>query len=144
MAARLTPSACRAGRAILGWSTKDLAQEAQVSPATIHLLEAGRPFHQATAQRIIVAFGRRGVEITNGRGAGARRVFEQMYPHEVEGEWRVLVKWAHGDPVELLRLDAARRLANEAQQRGYELLASALTAEVHRAERYARDARSST
>ena len=72
MSARLTGAACRAARAILRWSVRDLAREAGVSPTTVNLLEAERPFRAATALKIVDAFQRHRVEITNGVGTGAR------------------------------------------------------------------------
>jgi transcriptional regulator with XRE-family HTH domain len=72
MAANLTGSACRAARALLKWSTRALAQIAGVSPATVNQLEADRPYRDGTAAKIIAAFARSGVEITNGAGTGAR------------------------------------------------------------------------
>jgi DNA-binding XRE family transcriptional regulator len=69
---KLTGAACRAGRAILKWSTRDLAKAAGVSPATVNLLEADRPYRAGTAEKIIAAFAAHSVEITNGDGTGAR------------------------------------------------------------------------
>ena len=100
MTAKLTGAACRAGRALLKWSTRDLAREADASPATINLLEADRPYRAGTADKIVDAFNRHGVEITNGRGTGARMVFVEIRPHQRDsGEWCVLVKLAAGDPI---------------------------------------------
>jgi len=108
MTAKLTGAACRAGRALLKWSTRDLAREANASPATINLLEADRPYRAGTADRIVEAFNRHGVEITNGHGTGARMVFVEIRPHEREpGEWCVLVKLSPGDPTLLLPLHRA-------------------------------------
>lgn len=68
----LTPEACRAARALLGWGVRDLAREAGISPNTVHLVEKGSPFRADTATKITDALGRFNVEITNGDGTGAR------------------------------------------------------------------------
>jgi len=68
----LTPAACRAARALLNWKSADLMREAQVGPNTIVKLEAGKGVRASTALKIVEAFGRYGVEITNGDGTGAR------------------------------------------------------------------------
>lgn len=70
--AKLTPEACRAGRALLKWGVRDLASEAGISQATVVAYEAGRPHMSSTADAILTAFNARGVEITNGDGTGAR------------------------------------------------------------------------
>jgi len=72
MPARLTGAACRAARGILKWSVRDLAREAGVSPTTVNMLEADRPYREGTAEKITAAFERHRVEITNGDGTGAR------------------------------------------------------------------------
>lgn len=75
MTAKLTGAACRAARAILKWSVRDLAREAGISPTTVNLLEADRPYRAATAAKIVEALARHQVEITNGEGTGARLRF---------------------------------------------------------------------
>ena len=70
--AKLTAAACRAGRALLQWGVRDLAEAADLSKTTINLLENGAGFKEETAEKIIAAFARHGVEITNGEGTGAR------------------------------------------------------------------------
>ncbi len=72
MAAKLTPAACRAARGILKWSVRDLGREAGISPTTVNLLEADRPYRAGTAEKIVQAFAEHDVEITNGDGTGAR------------------------------------------------------------------------
>lgn len=72
MTAKLTGAACRAARGILKWSVRDLAREASISPTTVNLLEADRPYRDATAEKITQAFVEHDVEITNGAGTGAR------------------------------------------------------------------------
>ncbi len=69
----LTPAACRAARALLGWSIADLVREAGTSPNSVSRFErAGGPIRPATALKIVAAFHGAGVEITNGDGTGAR------------------------------------------------------------------------
>ena len=71
----LTPSQCRAARALLNWSQQELADRSQVGIVTIRQLEAGahepRP---ATVQVVRQALERAGVEFIdeNGGGAGVR------------------------------------------------------------------------
>jgi len=59
----VTPQACRAGRAILKWSMRDLAEHSGVAWTTINRLEGGKPGRDATAVKIIAAFEAHGVEL---------------------------------------------------------------------------------
>lgn len=68
----LTPQACRAARALLGWAISDLVREAGTSPNAISRLENGGSVRSATALKIVTTFARHGVEITNGDGTGVR------------------------------------------------------------------------
>ena len=68
----LTPAACRAARALLGWSAKDLVREAGVSARTVSAVETGRAFGVEAEKKIKAAFSQRDVEITNEGGTGAR------------------------------------------------------------------------
>jgi transcriptional regulator with XRE-family HTH domain len=70
--AKLTPEACRAGRALLGWSMHQLRQESGLSISAVQQVESGGEFFRATEEKIVAAFARHGVEITNGDGTGAR------------------------------------------------------------------------
>lgn len=70
--AKLTGAACRAGRALLKWSMRDLVAAAGVSLPTVLKLENDGAVAQDTADKITAAFDRSGVEITNGDGTGAR------------------------------------------------------------------------
>lgn len=74
--AKLTPEACRAARALLRWGVRDLAREAGVGVATVAAFEAdeGRELRAGTLDKMSEAFARHDVEITNGRGTGARLV----------------------------------------------------------------------
>jgi transcriptional regulator with XRE-family HTH domain len=70
--AELTPEACKAARALLGWGVRDLASMADVGVVTISRLEAGDPIGDKTKDKIKAAFAKANVEITNGEGTGAR------------------------------------------------------------------------
>ena len=72
MSAKLTAAACRAGRALLRWTVRDLMREAQVSPNTVTSLEGGGTVRPETEAKILSAFERHRVQITNGNGTGAR------------------------------------------------------------------------
>ncbi len=61
----LTPEASRAGRALLNWSLKDLAERSGVSFTTISQMENGRSPYLSTVAKIIAAFEAEGVEIVN-------------------------------------------------------------------------------
>ena len=69
---RLKPEACRAARAILRWSTEDLARESKVAGTTINRLENGLPSRASTEAKLISLFAQHGVEILNGDAPGAR------------------------------------------------------------------------
>ena len=69
----LTPGACRAARALLGWSIGDLVREAGTSPNSVVRFEGDKgPIRAGTALKIIQAFEAAGVEILNGDAPGAR------------------------------------------------------------------------
>ena len=74
MAADLTPEACRAARAILKWSVRDLAANAGIAFSTVHLLERGENVRDDSKAKMVAAFAAHRVEITNGNGTGARLV----------------------------------------------------------------------
>lgn len=80
MAARLTPQACRAARAILNWTTADLAREAEVSSTTVNNAEKGKPIRPSSEAAIIAALAKHNVEITNGDGTGARLRYVESEP----------------------------------------------------------------
>lgn len=75
--AKLTGAACRAARALLKWSMRDLAEESGVSLPTILKAENDGAISADTEARLSNAFARHGVEITNGDGTGARLVNRQ-------------------------------------------------------------------
>lgn len=68
----LSPESLRAARALLKWSTLDLAEASGVAPMTINGIENGRPFRASTARTLIETFAAHGVEILNGDAPGAR------------------------------------------------------------------------
>jgi transcriptional regulator with XRE-family HTH domain len=70
--AKLTPEACRAARALLGWGVRDLAEHSGVNYVTITRFENGTTSRESTEARLVAAFEAHGVEITNGTGTGAR------------------------------------------------------------------------
>ncbi|MBJ7410833.1 MAG: helix-turn-helix transcriptional regulator [Phenylobacterium sp.] len=69
----LTPAACRAARALLGWTIDDLVKAARTSPNSVSRFERGDgPIRPTTAVQIVQAFAASGVEILNGDGTGVR------------------------------------------------------------------------
>lgn len=68
----LTPEACRAARALLGWGVRDLAAKVGLGFDSISAFENGRPLRAANADKIVAAFDAAGVEILNGDAPGAR------------------------------------------------------------------------
>lgn len=70
--APLSAPACRAARALLGWSQADLVTKAGVSPNTVAKVEAGEEVRASTAARLMAAFEAAGVELLNGGSPGAR------------------------------------------------------------------------
>jgi DNA-binding MarR family transcriptional regulator/DNA-binding XRE family transcriptional regulator len=59
----LTPAACRAARALLKWTTRDLARVSGVAFTTINKLERGMPVREATARKLIDGFAASGVAV---------------------------------------------------------------------------------
>lgn len=77
----VTPEACRAGRAILKWSMRDLAERSGVAWTTINRLEAGVGARDATAAKITAAFQAEGVElVTDENRTGA--LIERKAAHD--------------------------------------------------------------
>ena len=73
----ITPGQIRAGRALIGWSARELAEQAEVSLNTVQRLELGRvPVKAAsveTIEKIIGALRRAGVVLLDdGRGVTIR------------------------------------------------------------------------
>jgi transcriptional regulator with XRE-family HTH domain len=72
MAAKLTPQAMRAARALLGLTIQQIAPRLGVSPTTLNQVEKGEAVRASTEGRIVAGLDTLGVEITNGNGTGAR------------------------------------------------------------------------
>ncbi len=73
MTDQLSTVACRAARAILRWSAKDLCRAAGVSATTVSRLEAGDGIGPEPTARITSAFAKAGVELLGDGRPGARR-----------------------------------------------------------------------
>ena len=72
----LLPEQCRAARALLGWTQRQLAEAAEVGLSTVATLEVGTAnTTRANLRAIRAALERAGVEIidANGGGPGVRR-----------------------------------------------------------------------
>jgi transcriptional regulator with XRE-family HTH domain len=71
----ITPAQCRAARALLGWSQKELAEKAGISAVAVNQFETGisEP-RRSTLEVVRRAFERAGVVFIdeNGGGAGLR------------------------------------------------------------------------
>ncbi|WP_395448937.1 multiprotein-bridging factor 1 family protein [Aminobacter sp. UC22_36] len=65
---------CKMARAALGWGTRDLARNADVSPDTVARLERGEQLKSSTIEAIRAAFEAVGIEFIpeNGGGPGVR------------------------------------------------------------------------
>lgn len=72
--ARLTAPACRAARALLNWSARDLQLAAHVSPNTVTRIEGGQAVREETLAKVVATFAAHGVEILNGDSPGARLI----------------------------------------------------------------------
>ena len=62
-------------RAALGWGTRDLAKEAQISPDTVARLERGETLKSSTINAVRATFEVSGIEFieeTSDKGAGVR------------------------------------------------------------------------
>lgn len=68
----ITPLMTRAGRAILEWSTRDLAAKAKIGVATVWRFEQGESIRNAGKAAMIKAFQDHGVELLNDGKPGAR------------------------------------------------------------------------
>lgn len=68
----LAPEAIRAARAIMKWSTRDLAEASGVNAMTINAMENGRPYRAGTAEKVTAAFRAHGVEVFGEPSPGAR------------------------------------------------------------------------
>jgi len=69
----LTPLQCRLGRTLLGWTVRDLAKAANLSPNTVSQFENQRAeANPSTLTVIRLAFEREGVEFFNHDQPGVR------------------------------------------------------------------------
>jgi len=68
----LNPIHIRAGRACIGWRTKDLAEAATLGGPLIRKFERTGLAGQSAKQAMIDALERAGVELLNGNRPGAR------------------------------------------------------------------------
>ena len=58
----MTVEQCRAARALLGWSAKQLAEAAQLGIATVKRFEAGQPVQDASTEGMRASLDAAGVE----------------------------------------------------------------------------------
>ena len=66
---------CKMARAALGWGTRDLAKEAQISPDTVARLERGETLKSSTINAVRTTFEASGIEFieeASGKGVGVR------------------------------------------------------------------------
>jgi len=65
---------CKMARVALGWGTRDLARNADVSPDTIARMERGEQLKSSTVSAIRLAFEAAGIKFIpeNGGGVGVR------------------------------------------------------------------------
>ncbi len=68
----LSPEACRAARALLGWTVRDLGERSGISFETISKYENGRAMREANKATLAGVFDAAGVDILNGNAPGAR------------------------------------------------------------------------
>jgi transcriptional regulator with XRE-family HTH domain len=94
--ANLTPLACRAARALLEMSARELGEKAGVAFETINKFENGRPMRESTKAKLTFVLESAGVEILNGNAPGARLRSiipeERVYTPEEEDALRNLAK----------------------------------------------------
>lgn len=71
MLARMTPAQSKAARQLLGWTSRDLAREAGVSPTTVLSFERGAPsVRDRTIREIKEALIAAGIEFRGEPGPG--------------------------------------------------------------------------
>lgn len=80
--ANLTPEACRAARALLGLTVRELGERSGIAFETISKFENGREMRESNKARIAEVLEAAGVEILNGDAPGAR----MRPPTAVSGE----------------------------------------------------------
>jgi len=67
----LTPEACRAARAILQWTVRDLAEKAGIAFSTVHLVEKGANVREESKEKIVTALTAAGICLVSEGGTGA-------------------------------------------------------------------------
>ena len=83
---KLTPEACRAARALLGLTVRQLGEKTGIAFETISKYENGRPMREANKATLLAAFEAAGVEVLNGGAPGARmRPVPQACPQGGDG-----------------------------------------------------------
>ena len=70
--ANLTPEACRAARALLGLTVRQLGERSGIAFETINKFENGRPMREGNKAQLAEVFEAAGVEILNGNAPGAQ------------------------------------------------------------------------
>jgi transcriptional regulator with XRE-family HTH domain len=68
----LTPHACRAARALLQLSVRELGEKAGVGFVAVSAFENGRAMRETNKAKLVAVFEAAGVEILNGDAPGAR------------------------------------------------------------------------
>lgn len=69
----VTPEGLRAARAILKWTMRDVAMEAQLALSTVMQIESGsRKPQAATSEKLVETFAQHGVEVLYHPNPGAR------------------------------------------------------------------------
>lgn len=70
----ITPSQCRAARALLDWTQPDLVEATGLSAVTIRAFEKGGAMRESNKTLLLLAFEKAGVQFIpeNGGGAGVR------------------------------------------------------------------------
>ena len=70
----MTPLQCKMGRAALGWSTIELAKQANVGVNTVNRFETGLDARMSSVDKMRSAMVAKGLEFMaeNGGGAGVR------------------------------------------------------------------------
>lgn len=66
----ITGDQIRMARAALKWGVRDLAKNANITPATVTRIEAGRSSHASTLEVIRIAFENAGVEFISEDDGG--------------------------------------------------------------------------
>ncbi|QUD86962.1 hypothetical protein [Phenylobacterium montanum] len=123
MTAKLTAAACRAARGLLGWTVRDLMRAASVSPNTVTTLEDGGSVRPETEAKIVAAFARHGVEITNGTGTGAHLHSTVWRVDFAKGRGRFTAQPASGQPPRMFPDFATQHEVRQwLEQNGYRAL----------------------